>query len=81
MALIHNNQIEEVFGIFLVKIFTSNGVCQRMIQSKIYFTALGSLALNPNLSPIPDFILEKHHLRKHGPGAYYGQEKHLGPAT
>lgn len=37
--------------------------------------ALGSLSLNPTLSSIPDYILEKHHLRKHGPGAYYGQKK------
>ena len=37
--------------------------------------ALGSLSLNPTLKSIPDYILEKHHLRKHGPGAYYGQKK------
>jgi L-ribulose-5-phosphate 4-epimerase len=36
--------------------------------------ALSSLTLNPNLAPIPQHILDKHHLRKHGPGAYYGQE-------
>lgn len=38
--------------------------------------ALGSLQLNPDLQPIPDHILEKHYSRKHGPGSYYGQEKH-----
>jgi len=37
--------------------------------------ALSTLQLNPLLSPIPDHILEKHHLRKHGPEAYYGQKK------
>jgi len=37
--------------------------------------ALGSLTLNPALGSIPSHILEKHHLRKHGPGAYYGQKK------
>ena len=36
--------------------------------------ALASFALNPALLPIPAHILEKHHLRKHGPGAYYGQK-------
>lgn len=36
--------------------------------------ALGCLALDPQLQPIPGHILEKHHLRKHGPGAYYGQK-------
>lgn len=38
--------------------------------------ALGTLSLMPGLSAMPDYILEKHHLRKHGPNAYYGQEKH-----
>jgi L-ribulose-5-phosphate 4-epimerase len=38
--------------------------------------ALGSLALNPRMTQIPEFILEKHHHRKHGPAAYYGQRKH-----
>ena len=36
--------------------------------------ALGSLQLNPSLAPIPAHILDKHHQRKHGPGAYYGQK-------
>lgn len=36
--------------------------------------ALGSAALNPALRPLPDHILAKHHLRKHGPEAYYGQQ-------
>lgn len=36
--------------------------------------ALGCLALDSQLQPIPGHILEKHHLRKHGPGAYYGQK-------
>ena len=37
--------------------------------------ALKTLALNPGLSPIPPALLDKHFLRKHGPGKYYGQEK------
>jgi len=37
--------------------------------------ALASLTLNPSLSAIPDHILNKHYLRKHGPDAYYGQKK------
>jgi L-ribulose-5-phosphate 4-epimerase len=35
--------------------------------------ALGTYSLAANAEPIPAHILEKHHLRKHGPGAYYGQ--------
>ncbi len=34
--------------------------------------AMNSLALSPNLPPIPQTLLDKHFLRKHGPNAYYG---------
>jgi L-ribulose-5-phosphate 4-epimerase len=37
--------------------------------------ALGTFALNPNITPLPSHLLEKHYSRKHGPGAYYGQGK------
>ncbi len=37
--------------------------------------ALHSLALNPGVKPISKTLLDKHFLRKHGPGAYYGQKK------
>lgn len=36
--------------------------------------ALDSYALNPDLQPIPDHILEQHYQRKHGKNAYYGQK-------
>lgn len=36
--------------------------------------ALGSFSLNPAMGSIPAHILKKHHLRKHGPEAYYGQK-------
>jgi L-ribulose-5-phosphate 4-epimerase len=35
--------------------------------------ALGTLALDPASPRLPDHLLRKHYLRKHGPGAYYGQ--------
>ena len=35
--------------------------------------ALGALQLNPALPPIPDYLLDRHFRRKHGPSAYYGQ--------
>ena len=37
--------------------------------------AIDGWAQNPDLAPIPQHILDKHFLRKHGPGAYYGQGK------
>jgi len=37
--------------------------------------ALHALALEPGSDPIPRYLLDKHYLRKHGKGAYYGQEQ------
>jgi L-ribulose-5-phosphate 4-epimerase len=33
-----------------------------------------TLRLNPKTRPMPSALLDKHFLRKHGPGAYYGQK-------
>ena len=35
--------------------------------------ALGTWQLNPQQSGLPVHLLDKHYLRKHGAGAYYGQ--------
>jgi len=37
--------------------------------------AIHTLALNPRVGPIPQPLLDKHFLRKHGAKAYYGQER------
>ena len=37
--------------------------------------AMNTLALNPKAGAIPQVLLDKHFLRKHGPKAYYGQGK------
>ena len=31
--------------------------------------------LNPAITPAPQYLLDKHYLRKHGKNAYYGQKK------
>ena len=36
--------------------------------------ALKTLLLNPQAA-MPQYIMDKHYLRKHGPNAYYGQKK------
>jgi len=33
-----------------------------------------TLRVNPSASPLPKALLDKHFLRKHGPGKYYGQD-------
>jgi hypothetical protein len=35
--------------------------------------AAATLSLNPAAEPVAQFLLDKHYLRKHGSGAYYGQ--------
>jgi len=35
--------------------------------------AIGTWSLQPETAPLPGYLLDKHYLRKHGPGAYYGQ--------
>jgi len=35
--------------------------------------AMKTLGLNPAVAPISAGLIDKHFLRKHGPGAYYGQ--------
>lgn len=37
--------------------------------------AFGTYALNPECKDLPESILKKHYNRKHGPDAYYGQNK------
>ncbi len=37
--------------------------------------ATQTLALNPEVEPMADYLLERHFWRKHGPAAYYGQKR------
>jgi L-ribulose-5-phosphate 4-epimerase len=38
-----------------------------------------TLRVSPRTKPMPRVLLDKHFLRKHGPGAYYGQSGPAGP--
>lgn len=53
----------------------ADAVCNSVALEQIARMALGTLALRPDCDPVPPYILDKHFLRKHGPGAYYGQAK------
>ena len=37
--------------------------------------AIRTLALDPQVQPMAQYLLERHFRRKHGPGAYYGQAR------
>ena len=42
---------------------------------KVAQMALDTLLLNRECERIPGYLLKKHHQRRHGPDAYYGQKK------
>ncbi len=52
-----------------------DSVKNNLILERVAKMAINSLQLNPSLPRLPDYILEKHFSRKHGPNAYYGQSK------
>ena len=50
-----------------------NAVHNAVVLEECAFMALQALTLEPGLSPMQQELLDKHYLRKHGPGTYYGQ--------
>jgi len=54
-----------------------NAVENATVLEEVAYMAWHSLALNPQVSPIPQTLLDRHYLRKHGSGAYYGQNKSM----
>jgi ribulose-5-phosphate 4-epimerase/fuculose-1-phosphate aldolase len=42
-------------------------------MEKVAEMDIKTLAINPD-SSMPQYILDKHYMRKHGPNAYYGQK-------
>ncbi len=51
----------------------ANAVHNAVVLEEVAFMAFHALALTPDLPPMQQELLDKHYLRKHGPGAYYGQ--------
>lgn len=47
-----------------------------VIVEELAAMAFQTLVINPGAKPIADKLRDKHHHRKHGPNAYYGQRKH-----
>lgn len=55
----------------------SEAVHNAVVLEEVAMMAWHTEAL-PRISPVdtlPDYVLDKHYLRKHGPDAYYGQKK------
>jgi len=54
----------------------AESVANSLVLERVAEMALATLGVNPEVRPLPDYILEKHYMRKHGPGATYGQKNH-----
>lgn len=51
-----------------------NALANAIALEAVALMAVQTYAINPETSPIPQSLLDKHYLRKHGPAAYYGQK-------
>ena len=43
-------------------------------MDEVCHMALETEAINPDIQPLPQYVLDKHYFRKHGANAYYGQK-------
>ena len=50
-----------------------NAVHNAVVLEEVAFMDFHALMLEPGKGPMQQELLDKHYLRKHGPGAYYGQ--------
>ncbi|MBD5094531.1 MAG: L-ribulose-5-phosphate 4-epimerase [Subdoligranulum sp.] len=50
-----------------------NAVHNAVVLEEVAFMNWHALMLQPDKGPMQQELLDKHYLRKHGPGAYYGQ--------
>jgi L-ribulose-5-phosphate 4-epimerase len=48
-------------------------VYMSVMLEEVAASGLNTVLLSPDAEPIKKALLDKHYLRKHGPGAYYGQ--------
>lgn len=46
-----------------------------VVLEEIAKMAFSTIQLNSAIGPLPQYLMDKHFLRKHGPKAYYGQTK------
>jgi len=51
-----------------------DSVINSVVLEEVAMIALHTLQLRPDAGPLPQYILNKHYFRKHGPDAYYGQQ-------
>ena len=52
-----------------------NAVHNAVVLEEVAMMAFHTQLLTGSREPMPQVLLDKHFLRKHGPDAYYGQKK------
>ncbi len=52
----------------------AESVHNSVVLEEVAMMAIQCKQLNPNVTPMPQVLLDKHFMRKHGPKAYYGQK-------
>ena len=52
----------------------ADAVHNAVVLEEVAGMALQTAIINPELPHLPRVLLDKHFMRKHGPGAYYGQK-------
>ena len=60
-------------------VFTWGKNADEAVHNAVVLEAVAAMAseterLAPSVTPAPDYLLDKHYLRKHGKNAYYGQK-------
>lgn len=53
----------------------AEAVHNAVVLEEVAKMAFRTEQLNTGVAPAPQVLQDKHYLRKHGPGAYYGQGK------
>lgn len=51
-----------------------DAVHSAVVLEEVAFMAFHALMLEPEAQPVPQALLDRHYLRKHGKNAYYGQK-------
>ncbi|MBQ4430812.1 MAG: L-ribulose-5-phosphate 4-epimerase, partial [Synergistaceae bacterium] len=51
----------------------AQAVYHAVVLEEVAKMAMYTVNISANAPEAPQYVLDKHYLRKHGPGAYYGQ--------
>lgn len=59
--------------------FTWGPNCKKSVENALVLDETASMYIlakqaNPDAEPAPQYLMDKHYFRKHGPNAYYGQK-------